>query len=495
MDRGSGILLGISSLPGPFGIGSMGQGARDFVDCLEKSGQTYWQILPISPTGFGDSPYQSFSAFAGNPYFIDFMDLFTDNLLPAEGLDLCDELFAQNSGSVDYSAQFNGKQKVLQMAYRYGGTRVRQEVDEFANKHADWITDYALYMALKNAYDLKPFWEWPDALAKRDREALNVAALRLKEQIDYHTFVQYLFFRQWEALRQYANERGVRIIGDMPIYIASDSADAWAGREMLDMRQSMAGCPPDYFSPTGQLWGNPVYDWDALKKTGYTWWIQRIAHQISLFDYLRIDHFRGFEAYYEIPAGSATAETGRWVKGPGIDFFYQVEQALGHLPLIAEDLGYLTPEVFDLLKATGYPGLKVLQFAFDPNGQSVYLPHRYSRNCIVYTGTHDNDTTQGWYATLSEEEKSFLDEYVDGAQPERIHWQLIRLAMGSVADVCIIPMQDILGLPTDSRMNKPQTSQGNWRWRLADHQFDDETSGRLARLTALFGRNGQGANE
>jgi 4-alpha-glucanotransferase len=488
MRRGSGILLSISSLPGPYGIGTMGQGARDFVDRLARSGQTYWQILPISPTGFGDSPYQSFSAFAGNPYFIDFKDLFEDNLLPADGLDLCAALFKPDSGAVDYEAQFEHKHRILQMAFRSCGARVWDEVRDFAQRHAGWLMDYALFMALKTAYDLKPYWEWPEELAGRDRRALDAAAQQLKKQVDYHIFVQYLFFRQWEALRRYANERGIRIIGDMPIYIAADSADAWANRDMLDKNRRGAGCPPDYFSPTGQLWGNPVYDWEALKETGYAWWVCRVAHQISLFDYLRVDHFRGFESYYVIPEGADTAQEGQWVRGPGIDFFRHLERELGPLPLIAEDLGYLTPEVSRLLEETGYPGLKVLQFAFDPGGESVYLPHRYSHNCVVYTGTHDNDTTQGWYAKLGDAEKAFLDEYIGGVQPERIHWQLIRLAMGSVADACIIPMQDVLGLPGEARMNTPQTAQGNWRWRLKEGQFDEETAHVLARLTALFGR-------
>lgn len=488
MERGSGILLGISSLPGAFGIGTMGKGAREFVDNLAQCSQKYWQILPLSPTGFGDSPYQSFSAFAGNPYFIDFEDLFRDNLLPAEGLDLCDELFSASDDTVDYNAQFEGKRKVLQMAYRYSGSRVALETADFAHLHADWIFDYAQFMALKNTYDMKPFWEWPKALAERDDNALGVAALRLKEEIGYHIFVQFLFFKQWNMLRRYANERGIEIIGDMPIYIAADSADAWTGRDMLDKQNCMAGCPPDYFSPTGQLWGNPVYDWAAQKKTGYAWWIRRIEHQIGLYDWVRVDHFRAFESYYEIPEGSETAETGQWVKGPGIEFFRLAERELGQLPLIAEDLGFLTPEVFELLDDTGYPGLKVLHFAFDPDGRSIYLPHRYERNCVVYTGTHDNDTTQGWYAQLSAEEKAFLEEYLDGAEPERIHWQLICLAMGSVADVCIIPMQDVLGLPASARMNKPQTSQGNWRWRLAKGQFDGATIQKLSRITAVYGR-------
>lgn len=489
MERGSGILLSISSLPGRFGIGTMGKGARDFIDRLAQSGQTYWQILPVTPTGFGDSPYQSFSAFAGNPYFIDFMDLFEAGFLPPEGLALCEEVFTQPDGdTVDYQKQFEFKHKVLQMAWGQSAARLEQEISAFAQKHAGWIKDYALFMALKSVYDLKPFWEWPAGLVNRDAQAVSEAAESLKDSIQYHIFVQYLFYKQWEPLRRYANERGIRIIGDMPIYIAADSADAWVSRDMLDKQSCIAGCPPDYFSPTGQLWGNPVYDWDALDKTGYAWWVRRVAHQTSLFDYLRIDHFRGFEAYYEIPEGSETAEAGRWVKGPGIGFFRKLEEELGKLPLIAEDLGYLTPQVHRLLEETGYPGLKVLQFAFDPDGGSAYLPHRYERNCIVYTGTHDNDTTQGWYATLGEAEKAFLNEYLDGVQPERVHWQLIRLAMGSVADVCIIPMQDVLGLPSSARMNTPQTAQGNWQWRLPGKQFDDAAVKKLARITALFGR-------
>ena len=310
MQRGSGILLGILSLPGPYGIGTMGQGARDFVNRLVQSGQTYWQILPISPTGFGDSPYQSFSAFAGNPYFIDFKDLFEDNLLPAEGLDMCGALFEPDSGAVDYEAQFEHKHRILQMAFRSCGKRVWDEVRDFAQRHAGWLVDYALFMALKTAYDLKPYWEWPEALAGRDRRALDAAARQLKEQVDYHIFVQYLFFRQWEALRKYANERGIRIIGDMPIYIAADSADAWANRDMLDKRGRVAGCPPDYFSPTGQLWGNPVYDWETLKKAGYAWWVRRVAHQISLFDYLRVDHFRGFNRSMRFRKGQIRRRRG-----------------------------------------------------------------------------------------------------------------------------------------------------------------------------------------
>ncbi len=483
-------MLGISSLPGPFGIGTLGGGAREFVDGLRQSEQAYWQILPASPTGFGDSPYQAFSAFAGNPYFIDFDDLYRDGFLSKSELDKCAGLFGGDPRTVDYYAQYTGKPKALHLACRHSAARLADEIEAFRQIHKDWINDYALFMALKSNHKMKPFFEWPEELAKRQSAALKAAAGRLKEQIHYHVFVQYLFFRQWDALRKYAHERGVQIIGDMPIYVAPDSADAWVGRDLLDQQGRVAGCPPDYFSETGQLWGNPLYDWEALKKTGYAWWLRRIAHQLFLCDYLRIDHFRAFEAYYAMPAGAENAVHGRWMKGPGLDFFDCLKNELGEPPLIAEDLGYLTPEVFELLEAIGFPGLKVLQFAFSPDGGSIYLPHRYVRNCLVYTGTHDNDTTIGWYRGLGDSERAFLDAYIDGVDEERIHWQLIRLAMGSVADVCIFPMQDVLGLPSSARMNRPQTAQGNWRWRLAPGQFDDVVARKLAEMTKLFGRAG-----
>jgi len=491
MKRGSGILMGISSLPCRFGIGTIGQGARDFVDKLQMSSQTYWQILPTSPTGFGDSPYQTFSTFAGNPYFIDFDDLFCEGLLPRDALDMCDDLFGSDPCSVDYYAQYIGKSQVLHRVYQCSAMRLADEIEAFQQRHTGWIHDYALYMALKSVYAMKPFYEWPEELIQRRCDALKAARSRLGEAISYHIFIQYLFFRQWDALHEYARGKGIHIIGDMPIYMAPDSVDAWMGCEILDKQGHVAGCPPDYFSETGQLWGNPLYDWDAIKKTDYDWWIKRIAHQISLCDYVRIDHFRAFESYYAIPADAKDATTGQWIPGPGVDFFCRLKKALGDLPLIAEDLGYLTPAVFILLHATGFPGLKVLHFAFEPDGGSIYLPYRYEKNCIVYTGTHDNDTTIGWYSGLGKSERVFLDAYLGGVDEKRVHWQLIRLAMGSVADVCIIPMQDLLGLPSSARMNRPQTAQGNWRWRLLPGQFDDGVVQKLADLTKLFGRSGQ----
>lgn len=480
--------MSISSLPGRFGIGTMGAGAREFVDRLQMSAQTYWQILPISPTGYGDSPYQTFSTFAGNPYFIDFDDLYYEDLLPKEALTMCENLFGGNPGEVDYYAQYTGKTKVLHLACQYSFSRLWEELEKFKQHHAGWINDYALYMAVKSTQDMKSFRDWPEELALRQDDALKKAALQLESEIDYHIFVQYLFFKQWNALKKYANARGVSIIGDVPIYMAPDSADAWMNPGILDKQKRVAGCPPDYFSQTGQLWGNPLYDWDELKKTGYDWWIRRMAHQISLYDYLRIDHFRGFEAYWAIPAADQNAVNGQWIPGPGMDFFRHVKEKLGELPLIAEDLGYLTPEVFELLRATGFPGLKVLHFAFTPDGSSIYLPHRYERNCVVYTGTHDNDTTIGWFSALGSAERDFMDDYLGGIDEKQVHWQLIRLAMESIADVCIFPMQDILGLPSSARMNKPQTSQGNWRWRLVPGQFDDALVQKLAHVTRLYGR-------
>ncbi len=481
-------MLGIASLPGRFGIGTLGAGAREFADRLQMSGQAYWQILPVSPTGFGDSPYQTFSTFAGNPYFIDFDDLYREDLLPQSALDMCEGLFGNDHGSVDYYAQYVGKPKILRLAYEYSSLRLKEELEAFRDRHSGWIYDYALYMALKCAHEMKSFHEWPEELRTRQKDALANAAAHLESDINYHIFVQYLFFRQWEALRRYANGKGISIIGDMPIYVAPDSADAWARCDILDKQERVAGCPPDYFSATGQLWGNPLYDWAALRETGYDWWIRRVAHQISLYDYLRIDHFRAFEAYYAIPASDCNAINGQWIPGPGMDFFSCLKTALGELPLIAEDLGFLTQGVFDLLKATGFPGLKVLHFAFMPDSESIYLPYRFERNCVVYTGTHDNNTTTGWYSELGADERDFLDAYLDGVDEKRIHWQLIRLAMGSVADVCMIPMQDVLGLPSSARMNTPQTSQGNWRWRLRPGQFDDATVRMLAYVTRLFGR-------
>ena len=488
MIRGNGILLGISSLPGDYGIGTIGKPARTFIDRLSDSGQKYWQILPVSPTGFGDSPYQSLSVFAGNPYYIDFDDLFSEGLLTEEELDACGSCFETNSGRADYYAQYLYKEKLLYRAYTHVDYHYMAEMKAFQNRNASWLDDYALYMAIKKQQGMAPFWKWPKELAGHREHALEETKNKLQDEINYYIFVQYVFFRQWTALKAYANEKGIRIIGDMPIYMANDSADAWAHADILDNKGDIAGCPPDYFSPTGQLWGNPVYDWDQLKQQGYCWWIDRVKNALELYDYIRLDHFRGFEAFYSIPAGSETAENGHWKKGPGVHFFETLKDAFQELPFIAEDLGFLTPEVFELLEKTGFPGLKVLHFAFDPNAQSIYLPHNFVKNCIVYTGTHDNDTTRGWYHDLCDEEKAFLYEYIDGIDEKSAHWKMIRMAMASVADVCILPMQDLLGLGSQARMNIPQTKENNWRWRMKEDEFDIKLAEKLRRLTFIYGR-------
>lgn len=488
MQRGSGILLAISSLPGSWGIGTLGRGARDFLDQLCEAGQRYWQVLPASPTGYGDSPYQAASVFAGNPYFIDFEELAADGLTDAGALPYIQKLLAADARFADYGLQFAHKPSLLREVFLQGGQRYAGEVAAFERDNAYWLGDYALYMALKSENAMKPFGEWPLPLAQREPRALTEAADRLAQEVRFHIFQQYVYHRQWGAVRRYARERGIAIIGDMPIYVAPDSADAWARPDLLDKQGRVAGCPPDYFCETGQLWGNPVYDWDALKAQGYEWWVQRVAHQMKLYDFIRVDHFRGFASFYAIPADEHTAEKGEWVKGPGMALFARLREALGQLPLIAEDLGCLTPEVFALLKETGFPGLKVLQFAFDPSGESIYLPHRYERNCVVYTGTHDNDTTEGWYVGLDEAQRAFLREYIGLSDDRDISRKLMRIAMASVADVCITPMQDVLGLGSWARMNKPQTAQGNWRWRLEPGAFDAHILGELKRMAALYGR-------
>jgi 4-alpha-glucanotransferase len=487
MQRGNGILLSISSLPGRYGIGTLGKEAYNFIDDLKECCQSYWQILPFSPTGYGDSPYQALSLFAGNPYFIDFEALYEKGLITKEILNECSEVFEPNSDKTDYYQQYCEKPVLLKKTYDYSYNKIENEVDVFAEENSGWIKDYALYMSLKESFDMKSFREWPEEYAKRDVRAIREAELKLKERTRFHIFVQYLFYMQWQDVRNYANNSGIKIIGDMPIYMAPDGADAWANQDLL-RKGLVAGCPPDYFAETGQLWGNPVYDWEALEKEGFKWWVDRVKHQASLYDYIRLDHFRGLESYYAIDAEETTACNGIWQKGPGIKLFATLKREIGDLPFIAEDLGFLTEEVFQLLKDTGFPGLKVLQFAFD-SPDSIYLPQNFNKNCVVYTGTHDNDTTSGWYAGLEGEKKAFINDYIGGdINDGNIHLKMIRLAMSSTADVCIIPMQDILGLPSSARMNFPQIAEGNWQWRLNEGQFGEGEIGTLKKLTELYGR-------
>ena len=444
MKRASGILLPVFSLPSEHGIGCFSKEAYQFVDMLKKAGQSYWQILPLGPTGYGDSPYQSFSTFAGNPYFIDLAALAGEGLLTdAESREYDSE---EQDESIDYEKIYKTRFKVLKKAHERfrdrmaGGHHERDAYEKFVSENAFWLDDYSLYMAVKDKNNGVSWNEWDAPLKNREEEALTEAREELAEEISFYKFQQYEFDRQWKKLHSYANEQGVKIIGDIPIYVAFDSADTWAAPQMFQFDENnepegVAGCPPDAFSATGQLWGNPLYDWEYHKKTGYEWWIRRIEHCLKLYDVVRIDHFRGFDEYYSIPYGETTAINGQWLPGPGMDLFRAIEEKLGRPEIIAEDLGFLTPSVLKLLKDSGFPGMKVLQFAFDARESSNYLPHTYPENCVVYTGTHDNDTTRGWYHAVGKYARDFAKEYMckPRLDEDSLAEDFICMAMGSVA--------------------------------------------------------------
>lgn len=499
MKRASGILLPVFSLPSEHGIGCFSKEAYQFVDMLKKAGQSYWQILPLGPTGYGDSPYQSFSTYAGNPYFIDLETLVKEGLLTEAE---CAEYdFGDQADSIDYEKIYKSRFKVLKKAYERfrdlmrDGHQEREEYERFVSENAFWLDDYSLYMAVKDKNDGVSWNEWDAPLKNRDKEALAAAGEVLAEEISFYKFQQYEFDRQWKKLHAYANEQGVKIIGDIPIYVAFDSADTWAAPEMFQFDENnepigVAGCPPDAFSATGQLWGNPLYDWEYHKDTGYEWWIRRIEHCLKLYDVVRIDHFRGFDEYYSIPYGETTAINGKWMPGPGMDLFRAIEEKLGRPEIIAEDLGFLTPSVLQLLKDSGFPGMKVLQFAFDARESSNYLPHTYPANCVVYTGTHDNDTTRGWYHAVGKYARDFAKEYMckPRLDEDSLAGDFICLGMSSVANLCVIPMQDYLGLGSEARINTPSTLGGNWAWRMKEGQFDEETAEEILRVTRLYGR-------
>ena len=482
--------MAISSLPGKYGIGGFSKEAYDFVDFLAAAGQHYWQILPLGPTGFGDSPYQSFSTFAGNPYYIDLEKLIEAKLLTrreCDKADLCD-----SSDRVNYEKIYFVKMALLRKAFKKFD-RNDKTFKKFVKDEKSWLTDYALFMALKEEEEGASFIGWEKGLRFREKKALKAASLRLKDEVEFVYFCQYCFFTQWEKLKKYANGKGIEIIGDIPIYVAADSADTWSHPELFLLDQNsnpkgVAGCPPDYFSATGQLWGNPLYDWKYHKETGYRWWIDRMQHCFRLYDRVRIDHFRAFDEYYFIPYGDPTAEFGHWEKGPGADLFRAMEEELGDKPLIAEDLGFLTNTVFELMKECGYPGMKVLEFAFDSKEDNDYLPHNFNRNCVVYTGTHDNDTVQGWFPTLSPEDKKFVKKYLNIRTTKNLHWDLIRLAFSSVADTAIVPMQDLLGLGAESRMNIPSTMGINWMWRMERDAVTPQLTETLLEMTKIYGR-------
>ncbi len=483
----------IASLPGCYGIGTFGKSAYKFVDSLKMAGQRYWQILPLGPTGYGDSPYQSFSTFAGNPYFIDLEMLIEDGLLTKEECDQYD--FGTNSEDIDYEKIYFNRFEVLRKAYERSAHKETSEYKSFLSENGFWLDDYALYMAIKNAQGGVSFTEWDEDIRRREDAALKECRKKFADEIDFYRFQQYMFDSQWKALKEYANENDVKIIGDIPIYVAFDSADTWSNPELFQFDENImpigvAGCPPDGFSPTGQLWGNPLYNWDYHKKTNFAWWVLRIKHCTKLYDVVRIDHFRGFDEYYAIPYGEPTAENGAWEKGPGYALFGEIKKQLGDVEIIAEDLGFMTDSVVKLVKDCGYPSMKVLQFAFDSREESDYLPHNYNQNCVVYTGTHDNDTTVGWYSSIVGADKDFAIRYLNNAdhKAEDIVWDYIRLAMSSVAKFCVIPMQDYLGLGSEARINTPSTLGSNWRWRMKEGSFTEQLSKEMFKITKLYGR-------
>jgi 4-alpha-glucanotransferase len=491
-----GILLHISSLAGNYGIGTMGKAAYDFVDFLKKSGQEYWQILPVGPTGYGDSPYQSYSAYAGNPLLIDLDMLIEDGLISKDDHDL--SILGQKHNFADYAQLYSFKNVILHKASgRFFAESSRAEIISFKKFCAEnnfWLEDYALFMSLKYLFHQTMWTDWEDDIRLRKSDAVEKYTAELKDDILCWKFIQYEFFKQYFALKQYANHNGIKIYGDMPIYVSMDSSDIWANPDlfMLDENRrptKVAGCPPDDFAPTGQLWGNPLYDWDIMEQLDYSWWISRVEYSSTLFDLTRIDHFRGFESFYAIPAEDKTAENGEWLKGPGMKLFKAIKAELGEVKLVAEDLGFLTDDVRQMLKEAGYPGMNVLEFAFYGGEDSSYLPHNYVRNSVTYIGTHDNDTAMGWYNSLGKADKKFAKKYMGLSKKEGVCAGLIRTAFASVSDLVIIQMQDYLGLGTDARMNIPSTiGNGNWAWRMHDGDLTPELSKKIRKYAKTYFR-------
>ena len=489
--RCGGILMHISSLPSPYGIGTMGKEARKFADFLEKAGQKYWQILPICPTSYGDSPYQSFSSFAGNPYFIDLETLCKEKLLKRSE---CESFpWGENPHYVDYGVMYQSRYQLLRLAFNRFKKDIPDEFYTFCKKEAEWLEEYALFMALKDAHGGVAWFEWEDELRLRKPEALEAARREYADNILFYKMLQYLFYKQWWSLKEYVNGKGIEIVGDVPIYVAGDSADVWANPSQFYLDENLnpidvAGCPPDAFSADGQLWGNPLFRWDVMKKDNYEWWTKRIKAVSKLYDVVRIDHFRGFDSYYAIPAKDTTAKNGEWRQGPGMDLFKTLKRRLGKLNIIVEDLGFLTPSVLKLVADSGFPGMKVVQFAFDSREGSNYLPHTYPTNCVVYTGTHDNDTIMGWMKTAPKASVKFAKEYLNLTKEEGYNWGMMRGAWGSVADTAIVTMQDIIGAGSEARMNTPSTLGGNWEWRATSDQIDNKLAKRVYKYMEMYGR-------
>ena len=492
MRRASGIILPLFSLPSPHGIGTMGQSARIFIDFLAEAKQSWWQVLPVGPTSYGDSPYQSPSAFAGNPYFVDLDLLVADGLLRKDEVDAID--WGNDPTRVDYGRLYEHRIGVLRTACDRGWNRYHSEVRSFADKNADWLDDYALFMAVKRHFGMAPWYAWPDERIRLHEErACKRYARELDADVRLFTFVQYLFFCQWEQMRSYAHDRGVGIFGDMPIYVALDSADVWAHPKNYQLDEhnnptEVAGVPPDYFSSEGQLWGNPLYDYAAMKRNGYAWWKRRIQAASQLYDMVRIDHFRGFARFWSVPADAPTAKSGHWVTGPGIELIEALKQSNPHIKLVAEDLGTPTPEVMELLLLSGLPGMKVLQFAFDGRKDNEHLPHGIPQNCVCYTGTHDNAPLVEWFDEESEACIDLARRYVGLNEQEGLTWGMVRQGMSSTAELFFAQMQDYLELGSASRINAPGSLEGNWRWRLQEEQLSPNLSARIAGITQLYGR-------
>ena len=492
--RQSGVLMHISSLPGKYGIGSFGQSAYDFVDFLVRTKQRYWQILPLGTPSYGDSPYQSFSAFAGNTYFIDFDILIEEGLLDEADVKGAD--FGDDPKKVDYAKIFDARRPIMEKAVaRFLKADDLSDYESFVEQNAAWLEVFAEYMAIKEHFDNLAWTEWPDeAIRRRDAASLASYREKLADKLTYHRVTQYLFFKQWLRLKAYANEHHIEIVGDMPIYVAADSADVWAQphffkTDAVGKPTCVAGCPPDEFSETGQLWGNPIYDWEAMDKDGYAWWIERLRESFKIYDIVRIDHFRGFESYWEVPAGSETSASGKWVKGPDYKLFAAVKEALGDLNIIAEDLGFMTDEVIELRERTGFPGMKILQFAFNPDDESIDSPHLAPNNSVMYTGTHDNNTVLGWYKDeIDDATRQYMAQYTNRKEYETVPHAMLRTIFASVSFMAIATMQDLLELDSAARMNYPSTIGGNWTWRMTAEELNPIVEGELYSLTKTYRR-------
>ncbi len=496
MNRAAGILLSVSSLPGRFGIGCFSRSAYDFVDWLKEAGQTYWQILPLGPTSYGDSPYQSFSTFAGNPYFISLDELIEEGVLTEKECKSAD--FGKKADDIDYEKVYKKRYPLLRKAYERSRVSENPDYVRFVEENRWWLSDYALFMAVKDRFEGVPWTEWAEDIRLRWQNAMDYYRRELYYDIEFQQYLQYKFFSQWRRLKAYANEKGIRIIGDIPIYVAMDSADTWAHPELFQLDENnvptaVAGCPPDGFSADGQLWGNPLYRWDYHRNTGYDWWMSRLWYCFQMYDVVRIDHFRGFDEYYSIPFGAENAKDGHWEKGPGIDLFRCMEQRLGRHQVIAEDLGYVTDSVRELVRESGFPGMKVLEFAFDSRDSGSandYLPHNYIENSVAYTGTHDNETITGWFKSITKEERQMARDYLcDQHTPAKeLYKSFIALVMRSNSRMCIVPMQDYMGLDNRCRMNQPSTLGKNWKWRLVKGELSEELQEEILAVTKRYGR-------